>query len=300
MRLKHKLKQFTAIALSCLSVVSTPLTAYAVGGNTGAGDNEGIHGGYGSDMGSNRENSRLGFRVSLVDRNDPTKVISVDDEGNPLVVDFLLANEETFQKYTGRTTDLGMTGAVGWRSTLENDHIFRASRMQDYTANNMIKIIPEDEYVNEVFGGERVPLWNESKGSILYGGNGTAFKEFFTAGLDSDGTIYTVSSSGKLSILKEAESVNIRTEFKDKDGQKVNFSLENPKIANDKDLKAWVEHYVRKWNPDIENWYKGIAGVDMSNMAEEDKYIIYKEYLETLHVVLCQDLVQVKMRFSSS
>ena len=286
MRLKHKLKQFTAIALSCLSVVSTPLTAYAVGGNTGAGDNEGIHGGYGSDMGSNRENSRLGFRVSLVDRNDPTKVISVDDEGNPLVVDFLLANEETFQKYTGRTTDLGMTGAVGWRSTLENDHIFRASRMQDYTANNMIKIIPEDEYVNEVFGGERVPLWNESKGSILYGGNGTAFKEFFTDGLESDGTIYAVSSSGKLSILKEAESVNIRTEFKDKDGQKVNFSLENPKISNDRDLKAWMEYYVKKWTPDIENWYKGIAGVDMASMAEEDKYVIYKEYLETLHEFL--------------
>lgn len=286
MRLKHKLKQFTAIALSCLSVVSTPLTAYAVGGNTGSGDNEGIHGGYGSDMGSNRENSRLGFRVSLVDRNDPTKVISVDDEGNPLVVDFLLANEETFQKYTGRTTASGDAPNTAWRSRLDDDHIFTASRMQDYTANNMIKIIPEDEYVNKVFGGERVPLWNESKGSILYGGNGTAFKEFFTAGLDSDGTIYTVSSSGKLSILKEAESVNIRTEFKDKDGQKVNFSLENPKIANDKDLKAWMEAYVKRWTPDIENWYKGIAGVDMSSMAEEDKYIIYKEYLETLHEFL--------------
>lgn len=50
MQLRHKLKQFTAIALSSLSVVSTPLTAYAVGGNTGAGDNEGIVGGYGSDI----------------------------------------------------------------------------------------------------------------------------------------------------------------------------------------------------------------------------------------------------------
>ena len=38
MQLRHKLKQFTAIALSCLSVISTPLTAYAVGGNTGSGD----------------------------------------------------------------------------------------------------------------------------------------------------------------------------------------------------------------------------------------------------------------------
>lgn len=50
MQLRHKLKQFAAIALSCLSVISTPLTAYAVGGNTGSGDNEGIHGGYGSDL----------------------------------------------------------------------------------------------------------------------------------------------------------------------------------------------------------------------------------------------------------
>lgn len=281
MQLKHRIKQFTAVALSCLLVISTPLTAYAVGGNTGSGDNEGIHGGYGSDMGSNRENSRLGFRVSLVDRNDPTKVISVDDEGNPKVVDFLLANEETFQKYTGRTTKLKETGLEGWRSNIT--YMYTASRMQDYTANNKIQIIPENEYINEVFGGERVPLWNESKGSILYGGNGTAFKEFFTAGLDSDGTIYAVSSSGKLSILKEAESVNIRTEFKDKDGQKVNFSLENPKISDDRDLKAWMETYVKKWTPDIENWYKGIAGVDMASMAEEDKYVIYKEYLETLH-----------------
>ena len=286
MQLKHRLKQFTAITLSCLSVISTPLTAYAVGGNTGSGDNEGIHGGYGSDMGSNRENSRLGFRVSLVDRNDPTKVISVDDEGNPKVFDFLLANEKTFQKYTGMNTDLTDKVCTGWRSDLTGEQLFTASRMQDYMANNMIEIIPENEYINEVFGGERVPQWNESKGSILYGGNGTAFKEFFTDGLESDGTIYAVSSSGKLSILKEAESVNIRTEFKDKDGQKVNFSLENPKISNDKDLKAWMEYYVKEWTPDIENWYKGIAGVDMANMAEEDKYIIYKEYLETLHEFL--------------
>lgn len=64
MQLKHRLKQFTAVALSCLSVISTPLTAYAVGGNTGSGDNEGIHGGYGSDMGSNRPNSRSEFQVN--------------------------------------------------------------------------------------------------------------------------------------------------------------------------------------------------------------------------------------------
>ena len=290
MQLKHRLKQFTAIALSCLSVISTPLTAYAVGGNTGSGDNEGIHGGYGSDMGSNRENSRLGFRVSLVDRNDPTKVISVDDEGNPKVFDFLLANEETFQKYTGINT--GLTDKVGeaWRSPIT--YMYRASRMQSYDTYNEIEIIPEDGYVSKVFGGERVPQWNESKGSILYGGNGTAFKEFFVNdengnnGLGGGSSIYAISSSGKLSILKEAESVNIRTEFKDKDGQKVNFSLENPKISNDRDLNAWMETYVKNWTPDIENWYKGIAGVDMASMAEEDKYIIYKEYLETLHEFL--------------
>ena len=286
MQLKHRLKQFTAITLSCLSVISTPLTAYAVGGNTGSGDNEGIHGGYGSDMGSNRENSRLGFRVSLVDRNDPTKVISVDDEGNPKVFDFLLANEETFQKYTGMNTDLTDKVCTGWRSDLTGEQLFTASRMQDYMANNMIEIIPENEYINEVFGGKRVPQWNESKESILYGGNGTKFKEFFTDGLESGGTIYAVSSSGKLSILKEAESVNIRTEFKDKDGQKVNFSLENPKISNDRDLNAWLETYVKKWTPGIEIWYKEIAGVDMASMAEEDKYVIYKEYLETLHEFL--------------
>ena len=178
MRLKHKLKQFTAIALSCLSVVSTPLTAYAVGGNTGAGDNEGIHGGYGSDMGSNRPNSRLGFRVSLVDRNDPTKVISVDDNGNPLVVDFLLTSEERFKYYTGFDKHLKpVEGVTGWRSSIK--YVGKGSRMQGWKSpENGVLVVPEEDYLQ--YFDKEVDQWNKSEGSTLYAGNGTEFKDWFT------------------------------------------------------------------------------------------------------------------------
>lgn len=86
MNIKQKLKQSTALLLSCLTVFNaTPITAYAVGGNTGSGDAAGIVGGVGSDMGVNRNPSRIGFRVSLVSKDDPSKVVSVNDNGKPKV-----------------------------------------------------------------------------------------------------------------------------------------------------------------------------------------------------------------------
>ena len=63
MSIKQKLKQSTALLLSCLTVLNaTPITSYAIGGNTSAGDASGIVGGVGSDMGVNRDPSRIGFR----------------------------------------------------------------------------------------------------------------------------------------------------------------------------------------------------------------------------------------------
>jgi hypothetical protein len=86
MSIKHKLKQSTALLLSCLTVLNaTPITSYAIGGNTSAGDASGIVGGVGSDMGVNRDPSRIGFRVSLVSKDDLSKVVSVTDSGEPTV-----------------------------------------------------------------------------------------------------------------------------------------------------------------------------------------------------------------------
>lgn len=77
--IKTKFKKYTALFLACLTATtSVPITSYAIGGNTGAGDQAGIVGGVGSDMGANRPESRIGFRVSLVSKDDPSQVISAD------------------------------------------------------------------------------------------------------------------------------------------------------------------------------------------------------------------------------
>ena len=92
-KINNKIKRFAALTLACLTATtSVPITSYAIGGNTGSGDQAGIVGGVGSDMGANRPESRIGFRVSIVSKDDPSQVISVDDSGNPTVVDFLFTS----------------------------------------------------------------------------------------------------------------------------------------------------------------------------------------------------------------
>lgn len=94
MKIKHKLQGFIALAMSFMTVLNTPMTSFAIAGNTGSGNAAATAGGRGSDLGANRPNSRIGFRVSLVSKDNLTEVLSRDDNGNPQVVDFLFMSEE--------------------------------------------------------------------------------------------------------------------------------------------------------------------------------------------------------------
>ena len=143
-KIKSKLKRLTALALACLTATtSIPITSYAIGGNTGAGDQAGIQGGVGSDLGANRPASRIGFRVSIVSKDDPSKVISVDDAGNPQVIDFLFTDEANFQKYTGYSTKQEKKSDTAVRSKLT--YLGKGSRLQDWDASNVVKILPQEE-----------------------------------------------------------------------------------------------------------------------------------------------------------
>ena len=282
-KLRHKLKKFTAITLSCLSVISTPLTAYAVGGNTGAGDNEGIHGGYGSDMGSNRPNSRLGFRVSLVDRNDPTKVISVNDAGEPLVIDFLLTDEKTFTKYTGRDKNLELVdGVTGWRSNLR--YLGDGSRMQPWEAGNKIKIMPEEDYLQ--YFDKEVDQWNKSEGSTLYAGNGTAFKDWFTQdkyGNEHGSTIWGGIAGGVQSTLM-GERLDVTTSYTDVSGNPIKFSTNVPAIKSEQDINLWLDSIAKHWNPAVEAFAKdelNFTQWDTSNPEVVTQ--VYAEYIASLN-----------------
>lgn len=283
MQLKHRLKQFTAIALSCLSVISTPLTAYAVGGNTGSGDNEGIHGGYGSDMGSNRPNSRLGFRVSLVDRNDPTKVISVDDNGEPVVIDFLLTSEERFKYYTGFDKHLKpVEGVTGWRSSIK--YVGKGSRMQGWKSpENGVLVVPEEDYLQ--YFDKEVDQWNKSEGSTLYAGNGTAFKDWFTQdkyGNEHGSTIWGGVAGGVQSTLM-GERLDVTTSYTDVNGHPIKFSTNVPAIKNEQDINLWLDSIAKHWNPAVEAFAKDelhFTQWDTSNAEVVTQ--VYAEYVASL------------------
>ena len=160
--IRQHLKRFTALALSFMTVLSTPLQSYAISGNTSSGTTDGTLGFLGSDMGVNKPSSRIGFRISIVQKDNPSEVISVDDKGNPKVVDFLLTSEEKFQYYTGMTTDGQLTGGNGYRTNIT--YWGTGSRLQKYDEPNKLEIRAEESYIPGDLNLPEVPQWCKSTG----------------------------------------------------------------------------------------------------------------------------------------
>ena len=257
-KIKSKLKRFTALALACLTATtSVPITSYAIGGNTGAGDQAGIVGGVGSDLGANRPASRIGFRVSIVSKDDPSKVISVDDAGNPQVIDFLFCEEDIFQKYTGYKTNGKEADTTGIRTNIT--YWGYGSRLQSWDAQNVLKILPQKDYINETTNfGREVPQWNYSEGSILFAGNGSAFRQWFIETPEGevaaeDGIIWV---AGGVTSTKRGQRVDVTTSYTDVDGNPVKFSVDIPALKTKADIDNWVDQYSHNWDPAIEAFAK--------------------------------------------
>ena len=102
--LKISSKRFIAGLLATTLSLTAPFTSFALTGESAQGNNGGgIKTGAGGDFSANIVNGgagptsgKIGVRLSLVDAKDHTKVISVDDNGKPRVVDLLYVTKETF------------------------------------------------------------------------------------------------------------------------------------------------------------------------------------------------------------
>ena len=122
LNIKKKLKSLTALALATATFLSTPLQSFAAGGlegNAGGSSGTGIVTSTGGDFGvnvdvTNPENSmgRIGIRLSLVNADDPTQVISKNNNGEEAVVDILYAS---MRQYYGFTNEInGYFTPVDW------------------------------------------------------------------------------------------------------------------------------------------------------------------------------------------
>lgn len=255
-KIKNKIKRLAALTLACLTATtSVPITSYAIGGNTGAGDQAGIVGGVGSDLGANRPASRIGFRVSLVSKDDPSQVISVNDNGNPKVIDFLFTDEANFQKYTGYKTNGEEADTTGIRTNIT--YWGTGSRLQPWDAQNSIEILSEKDYLKDELEGETVPQWNKSEGSVLFGGNGTEFRQWFIE--DKQGNTMegnTIWVAGGVTSSKRGQRVDVTTSYTDVDGNPVKFSVDIPSLETEDDIEKWVDQYSHNWDPAIEAFAK--------------------------------------------
>ena len=285
MKIKQHLKNLTALVLAGMTLINTSMTSYAVGFNGASQNDAGNLGFLGSDMGVNKPSSRIGFRVSIVKKDNPSEVISVDDDGNPRVVDFLLTSEDRFQYYTGMTTGFIPTGGQGYRTNMT--YIGSGSRIQKWDENNSIKIMPEEEYLSST-GLSEVPQWCQSKGNILYGGNGTPFEEWFTS--DPDGNTQVGGASGDLfsasgGVVKQkvGTRLDVTTSYKDTDGKNISFNIIVPAFNTSADVQNWLEQYTNNWGPGVESFAKDRMGASAwDSLSTADKAGLYIEYTDSV------------------
>lgn len=183
LNIKKKLKSLTALALATATFLSTPLQSFAAGGlegNAGGSSGTGIVTSTGGDFGvnvdvTNPENSmgRIGIRLSLVNADDPTQVISKNNNGEETVLDILYTSDTQFYNFTNQTN--GYFTPVDWAETgfssvktqpLMAKNTAGAPNIQWFYFDGSLHTGAKDEAGNEImFDIKNIPPW------IVYEGN---------------------------------------------------------------------------------------------------------------------------------
>lgn len=137
--MKSKLKQATAFILSILLTLgSVPINSFAIQDSASGGDATGTVS-WGSDWGN--DPGRSGIRISLVDVNDPTHVVSIDKSGQPKVFDIIFGSKAQYNQhaYSHGRTPKEFTGVKTQVIT---------SNTETWTPNSLERIYLEDYLIN--------------------------------------------------------------------------------------------------------------------------------------------------------
>lgn len=203
-------KAVSAILATVLSM-SSVITGFAGTSGSAEGSNKGgVVTSSGGDFGVNYPNGRIGIRLSLVERSNPEHVISVDANGESMVIDCLYVDAVTYAKY------VGIPGMVnGHLTTLTDDNKYSAVKTQNYTEKNKIypvfedrikkiltdKGFPDDiatpvpwtKYEGKAFhskGQEFIKwIWTNQDGNVIQNTGGGALATSYTT---SSGTVVSV------------------------------------------------------------------------------------------------------------
>ena len=137
----RKLKMFTCLILAIAFLGTT--TAYAdpktenesFGANAENNNNQSVITGAGGDFGANGTDGRIGVRFSLVYKNNCEKVASINDAGDPLVIDVLYANRDRFNYF--------ISGS--YYSPLLSQYTYSAVKTQSIEQQNKIVLYTWDD-----------------------------------------------------------------------------------------------------------------------------------------------------------
>lgn len=248
MNVLHKFKKFTALTLACLTALtSIPLTSFAatgVGGNASGSSTGGVVTSSGGDFGVNispDRTGRIGIRLSLVDRENPEKVISVDNDGNPQVLDIMYVTSGQFAYF--------ISGQ--YLTKLTEDNTYSAVKTQDYTQKNNIKWLFWDQLqqatdkdgnsILEALGGEIQP-W------ARYDNN--AYRS-----LGEEFVQWCLSDKNGVAVMAEGDTVTITTTV---DGKKVtveNSNGQNNIQASDSNQIYTITGDTRRTFSDFSSYY---------------------------------------------
>ncbi len=188
------LKQTATGLMAATLAISSPLSAFAIGGNNAGNNAAGVVTGAGGDFSANitgdNTSGKIGIRMTLVDAKDPQKIISVDDNGNPRVIDMLYVNEDTFDHQT-----MGM-----YHSNLEDRYTYVNPKTQDLKtlADGGIDLFTVPYHmVTEMLNGTSMPPWLIHENG-KYTSKGESYSEWLLPGSTTGGTgqLFTVTALG--------------------------------------------------------------------------------------------------------
>lgn len=157
------LKRFICLILA-FTLFNTIPTFAEMEANADNSDKISVTTGAGGDFGANGTEGRIGVRFSLVYKNNSEKVASINENGEPLVIDILYTNRDKFNYFIGGE----------YLSPLLSQYTYSAVKTQSINSQNKIKLATWDE-VQRVEGLNTMPHWMTYEGS-RYVGRGKEFE----------------------------------------------------------------------------------------------------------------------------
>lgn len=154
-------KTLVLYLLVIIMLITNTFVSLAVEGNVDNNNNQSANLGGGGDFSTSAQ--KFGYRVSLISKQDPEQILSVNESGEPVVIDFWFCSKAQFNQYT-------TTNAI---TNLTAENVHSSIKTQTLNTQNKIKrvFIADELAKNPESILATVPRWigYKNKSWVTYG-----------------------------------------------------------------------------------------------------------------------------------